>query len=86
VATAAAVLALVGAISGAVAVARAGKRPASIAIAAGSAGLVVGFYVIVTADGGPGTGNGIVGGFAAVAFGLGAVILGGLARRRLSAD
>ncbi len=44
--------------------------------------MVVGGLVVATADGGPGTGNGIVGGFAALAIGLIAAILGGLALAR----
>jgi hypothetical protein len=35
-----------------------------------------------TADGGPETGNGVVGGYAALAIGLIAVVLGGLALTR----
>ena len=41
--------------------------------------MFVGILVLATADGGPGTGNGVVGGYAGVVFGLVAALLGGLA-------
>jgi hypothetical protein len=41
-----------------------------VALAAGVVGAVVGMLVLATADGGPGTGNGVVGGYAGVMFGL----------------
>ncbi|MGC4895862.1 DUF6223 family protein [Micromonospora sp. DT31] len=90
VATAAAVVALGGVVVGALALLRpatragdraAGRRPV-VAIAAGVIGVVAGGLVVATADGGPGTGNGIVGGYAALAFGPVACLLGGLARAR----
>jgi hypothetical protein len=37
---------------------------------------------VAAAEGGPGTGYGIVGGFVALAIGLAAVVLGWLAQRR----
>lgn len=80
----AAITALTGAVIGILALARpAGRRPAA-ALLAGLAGLLLGSLTVATADGGPGTGGGIVGGFAALGFGLIAVGLGGvvLARRR----
>jgi hypothetical protein len=49
---------------------------------AGVAGTLVGILVLAIADGGPGTGNGVVGGYAGVLFGLIAVLLGGLALLR----
>lgn len=86
VATAAAVVALVGVIAGGFALARSAGRRAGRArvgaIAAGLTGLLAGWVVVATADGGPGTGNGIVGGYAAVVLGLTAVLLGGLALTR----
>jgi hypothetical protein len=86
VATTAVAIALAGTVLGALAVARrtgrGGNRRATVALAAGSIGVVVGGLVIVTADGGPGTGNGVVGGYAALALGLIAALLGGLATVR----
>ncbi|WP_433366369.1 DUF6223 family protein [Actinoplanes sp. CA-142083] len=82
VATSAVLVALAGVILGALALARGGRRRSMTALVAGVIGLVVGGFVVVTADGGPGTGNGIVGGYVAVVLGLAAAVLGGLARRR----
>ena len=81
-ATTAAVVALTSVVLGVVAVARTRRRPAVVALVAGSVGLIAGLFVIATADGGPGTGNGIVGGFVAVPLGLAAVVLGSLASTR----
>jgi hypothetical protein len=55
-----------------------------VALVAGLAGAVVGGLVVAAAEGGPGTGYGIVGGYLALAVGLIAMVLGGLAlvRRR----
>ncbi|MEU8665117.1 DUF6223 family protein, partial [Actinoplanes philippinensis] len=58
------------------------SRNSLIALVAGAAGLITGVWVLATADGGPGTGNGVVGGYAGVLFGLVAVVLGGTARAR----
>jgi len=86
VATAAAVVALAAAVIGGLALRRnAGrnsKRISTVALTAGMIGVVVGGLVVATADGGPGTGNGIVGGYAALAFGLIGVLLGGFALAR----
>ncbi|MEU5552222.1 DUF6223 family protein [Micromonospora sp. NPDC047793] len=83
VATLAALLALGGAITGVLATPRRGGRWRPIlALAAGAPALVVGALVVATADGGPGTGNGMVGGYAAVVLGLTATVLGGLAMVR----
>jgi hypothetical protein len=53
---------------------------------AGSAGLVLGGLVVLAAEGGPGTGYGIVGGFLALTIGSVAAFLGACAlwRNRLS--
>ncbi|WP_238015046.1 DUF6223 family protein [Dactylosporangium sp. AC04546] len=80
VATAGALVALAGTVAGALA-RRNRRRNGTVALAAGAVGVVVGVLIIVTADGGPGTGNGIVGGYAAVVLGLVAVALGLRARR-----
>ncbi|MEU8818339.1 DUF6223 family protein [Actinoplanes sp. NPDC048796] len=87
IATVAALLTLAGVIAGILALIRppgrsAGLRPA-IALAAGAVGALTGVLVVATADGGPGTGNGVVGGWAAVALGPIAAGLGVLALLRL---
>jgi hypothetical protein len=85
VATAAALVALAGAIVGGLALARSTDsvtRRSFVALAAGVVGTFVGILVLATADGGPGTGNGVVGGYAGVVFGLIAALLGGLALLR----
>jgi hypothetical protein len=86
VATVAALVALAGAIVGGLTLARSAgssvTRRSFVAMAAGVVGTFVGILVLVTADGGPGTGNGVVGGYAGVMFGLIAVLLGGLALLR----
>jgi hypothetical protein len=82
VATTAAVVALAGAVTGGLALLRSGggkPRSPLLALGAGVLGVIVGAWVLATADGGPGTGNGVVGGYAGVAFGLIAVVLAGLA-------
>jgi hypothetical protein len=86
VATAAAFVALAGALLGGLALARPTNRSAKwtavAALAAGGVGIVAGALVVGTADGGPGTGNGIVGGYAALGLGLTAALLGGIALTR----
>ncbi|WP_035855404.1 DUF6223 family protein [Cryptosporangium arvum] len=82
VASTAAVIALAGVVLGGVALARAGRRASAAALATGGAGALAGAFVVATADGGPGSGSGIVGGFVALVLGLTAALLGGLARRR----
>ena len=86
-ATISAVLALTGLIIGGVTLSRPGsvtsRRPGAIVavvvglVAAGSGGLN-----LVMANGGPGTGNGVVGGAAAFVLGLIAIALGALALGR----
>lgn len=87
------VLGLAGVIVGGLALARSrrigtGRRGAVAALAAGLAGAVIGGLVVAAAEGGPGTGYGIVGGYLALVVGLIAMALGGLAlarsRRRLT--
>ena len=53
-----------------------------LAVALGLFGLVLGGLVVVTADGGVGTGNGFGGGIVAIALGLASIVLGGLAQAR----
>ena len=82
VATLAALVALAGVI--------ASRRRPFVALIAGVLGAVAGVLLLATADGGPGTGNGVVGAYAGVVLGLIAVVLGGTAlirtRRRLRQD
>jgi len=86
-----AVLALVGAVAGVLAVRRGTERPARraglLALVLGIVGSVAGAVFAVTADGGPGTGNGLVGAVVAVVLGLVGVVLGAkaLARDRRAA-
>jgi cytochrome bd-type quinol oxidase subunit 2 len=90
VASVAAVVALASTIIGVLALVRSARSqtdrnrklmPAA-AVAAAATGLVTGVLVVVTADGGPGTGNGVIGGWAAVVLGLAGAALGGLALQR----
>lgn len=84
VGSAAVLLALAGVVIGLRALARGGngRRNALIALFAGVAGLATGGAVVAAAQGGPGTGYGIVGGFAALGIGLVATVLGWLALAR----
>ena len=80
-ATAAALLALFGVLTGGVALARPVSRVgrAILAVGAGLIGAVNGALNLAVASGGPGTGNGVVGGAAAIVLGMIAVAIGGLA-------
>ncbi|SEU47943.1 DUF6223 family protein [Nonomuraea wenchangensis] len=81
------VLGLAGVVIGALA-ARSATRPltrrrgAIVALAAGLAGTVIGALVVAAAEGGPGTGYGIVGGWVCLVVGPVAMILGGLVLAR----
>jgi hypothetical protein len=89
-----ALIALTGTVIGARALARARRRArsdtsigatsarsgATAALVLGTIGLVLGVVFLAAADGGPGTGNGVVGSFAAIVLGPIAIVLGGLAR------
>jgi hypothetical protein len=95
-ATVAAVLGLAATVIGGIALARAGGRSrpdagidatgplggATVAVVVGLIATVLGGGFAATADGGPGTGNGMLGAIVAVVLGLTATILGGLARAR----
>lgn len=88
-ASTAALIALISAVIGGLALARSvrrvgngGSRGAMVALVLGPIGLVIGALVVVTADGGVGTGNGLAGGVVAMAVGLVGITLGGLARVR----
>jgi hypothetical protein len=78
---------LTGVVIGALALRSAGRigpggRGPMVALVTGLISTVGGGLFAATADGGPGTGNGIVGAFAAVVFGLIGTLLGGLALAR----
>ena len=90
-------LALIGVVVGGMALYRAarrignlGRRGAMVAMVAGLIAAVNGWLVLAFATGGPGTGNGVVGGAGAFVLGLIAAALGGLtlfrSRRPLSTN
>jgi hypothetical protein len=88
-ASTAAVVGLIGAVIGGLALARSvrrignnGRRGAIVALVLGPIGLVLGGLVVATADGGVGTGNGLAGGVVAIMVGLIGIALGGLALAR----
>ncbi|MEV4313812.1 DUF6223 family protein [Actinocrispum sp. NPDC049592] len=74
--------ALAGVVVGWRALVRRTRKQAIVALVAGPTGMVVGGLVVALAKGGPGTGYGIVGGYAALAIGLAATVLGWLALTR----
>jgi len=81
-ASAAGVLALVGVLLGGVALARAANRwrfGAIVGVGTGLLAAVSGALLLAIANGGPGTGNGVVGAAGALVLGLIAMALGGLA-------
>jgi hypothetical protein len=82
VGTAIALVALAGVVIGVLALARPDGRRSMMAVVSGLIGLIGGGLLVATADGGPGSGSGIVGGYAAVAVGLIATGLGVLALAR----
>jgi hypothetical protein len=86
--TAAALLGLVGVVLGARALIRSrrrvgngGRNEATVTLLAGLIAMAGGALNLLVADGGPGTGNGVVGGALALLFGLFAVVLAGLVAR-----
>ncbi len=89
-ATAAVMLALTGAVIGALALGRpdsrfgfaSGRLKAIAALSAGTIAAINGGLNLALANGGPGTGNGVVGGAAAFVLGLIGMGLGGLALAR----
>ncbi|MEV5613977.1 DUF6223 family protein [Streptomyces sp. NPDC052225] len=83
-ATAAAVLGLAGVVVGVVALRRTARRGALAALVAGLVATAGGAVSLAVADGGPGTGNGVVGAALAVVLGLAAAWLGRRALTRSS--
>jgi hypothetical protein len=89
-ATVAAVVGLIGAVIGGLALACSagrfgagnGRRGAIVALVLGPIGLVIGGLVVATAEGGLGTGNGLGGGVVAIVVGLIGMALGALALAR----
>ena len=95
-ASTAAVIGLIGVVTGGLALARssgrhrsdtgagdaAGPRRATVALVLGPIAIGVGGLVAATADGELGAGNGLGGAYVAIVFGLIASVLGGLARAR----
>ncbi|MEU4451763.1 DUF6223 family protein [Nocardioides sp. NPDC023903] len=88
-ATLAAFVGLAGAVAGAAALSRAvrgignhGRNGAVVALGCGTISVVVGVVNLLVADGGPGTGNGVVGGGMAVVLGLAGLVLGALTLTR----
>ena len=85
-ATTSAGIGLIGVAAGIVAlrVASVNGRGANLALGLGLLAAISGLLNVTLATGGPGTGNGVVGGAAAVVLGLIASALGGMARARLT--
>ena len=89
-ASAAALVGLIGAVIGGLALARSagrigtgnGRRGAIVALVLAPIGLVIGGLVVATADGGIGTGSGLGGGIVAMIVGVIGMSLGGLALAR----
>ncbi|WP_037765950.1 DUF6223 family protein [Streptomyces sp. 142MFCol3.1] len=88
-ATSVALLGLAGLVIGKMALTRSarrigdgGRRQAIVALVAGLIAVVGGALNLAVADGGPGTGNGVVGGALALVLGLIATVLGRLALAR----
>jgi hypothetical protein len=88
-ASAAGALALVGVVVGGLARARSvrrigngGRLGAIVALMAGAVAAINGGLVLAVANGGPGSGNGVVGGAGAVVLGVIGTALGALALRR----
>lgn len=89
-ASTAAVVGLIAAIIGALALIRSfrrvgnrGRRGAVVALALGPVSLIIGGLVVATAEGGVGTGNGVAGAVVAIVLALIGMALSGLALARL---
>lgn len=75
-------VALVSTVIGGLALSRRAHRRAAVAMIAGLIAAINGGLVLAVANGGPGTGNGVIGGAAAFVLGIAAVALGGFAVSR----
>lgn len=75
-------LAVVGVVSGGVTLVRPGRLGAGVALATGLIGGVNGAWILSVATGGPGSGNGVVGGASALVLGVFGMALGGVALYR----
>lgn len=75
-------LSLIGVVVGALGLLALTRRRGLWAVVLGGIGAVIGLVVVLMAEGGPGTGYGIVGGFASLVVGVGGLVFGGLAMRR----
>ncbi len=84
-ATVVALLGVAGVVVGVRARSRSRRGGALFAVATGVIATVGGVVTLAVADGGPGTGNGVVAGWAAVVLGPVAVALGGLVLARARA-
>lgn len=82
-ATAAMGVALVSVVTGGMALTRRATRLAVVALIAGLIAATNGGLVLAVANGGPGSGNGVVGAAAALVLGIAGVALGGLAVSRV---
>ena len=81
-ASVAAVMALASLVTGGVSLTRRAPRLAIAAMIAGLIGAINGGLVLAVADGGPGSGNGVIGGAAAFVLGIVALAIGGFAVSR----
>jgi FtsH-binding integral membrane protein len=75
-------VALASCVTGGVTLTRRAPRLAIAAMIAGLIGAINGGLVLAVANGGPGSGNGVIGGAAAFVLGIAAVALGGFAVSR----
>src|SRR3954470_19889949 len=75
-------VALASVATGGLAVTRRATGLAIVAMIAGLIAAINGGLVLAVANGGPGTGNGVIGGAAAVVLGIAAVAVGGFAMSR----
>ena len=75
-------VALGSVVTGGMALTRRATHLAIVAMIAGPIAAINGGLVLAVANGGPGTGNGVIGGAAAIVLGIAAVALGGFAMSR----
>jgi hypothetical protein len=74
---------LIGVVVGAIGLLALTRRGLSLwTMVLGGVGALIGVAVVLMAEGGPGTGYGIVGGYVSLVVGVAGLVRGGLARRR----